>query len=369
MPGSLAILQATFRREDRAPAIGLWSGLAGVATAVGPFVGGYFIQAVSWRLIFLINLPLVLAVVWISLRHVPETRDDSAAGRLDTWGAALAAIGLGSLVFGVIEGPARGWSSTLVVATFVTAAVALLGFIALESRLQHPMLPLSIFRSRQFAGANAATLLIYAAVYGTLFLIPLQLQQVLGYSPLEAGIALLPITAVMLVLSPWAGRLSQRIGPRLPMTAGPLLAAVGLILLSMIQAGSGYVTAFLPAVTVFSLGLALTVSPLTAAVLAAAPREHAGLASAINNTAARAAGVIAVAALPVAVGLTGAAYLEPATFAGGYKHAMWLAAALCAAGGVVAYATMESVCVLRKLAGFSCPLDAPPLVADDTRRA
>ncbi len=251
----------------------------------------------------------------------------------------------------------------------MTAAAALLGFLTLESRLQHPMLPLSIFRSRQFAGANAATLLIYAAVYGTLFLIPLQLQQVLGYSPLEAGIALLPITAVMLVLSPWAGRLSQRVGPRLPMTAGPLLAAAGLILLSLIQDGSGYVTAFLPAVTVFSLGLALTVSPLTAAVLAAAPGEHAGLASAINNTAARAAGVIAVAALPVAVGLTGAAYLEPTTFATGYKHAMWLAAALCAAGGVAAFATMESVCVLRKLAGFSCPLDAPPLVADDTRRA
>ena len=240
-------------------------------------------------------------------------------GRLDAWGAALAAIGLGSLVFGVIEGPARGWSSTLVVAAFVTAAAALLAFVALESRLRHPMLPLSIFRSRQFAGANAATLLIYAAVYGTLFLIPLQLQQVLGYSPLEAGIALLPITAVMLVLSPWAGRLSQRVGPRLPMTAGPLLAAVGLILLSLIQDGSGYVTAFLPAVTVFSLGLALTVSPLTAAVLAAAPGEHAGLASAINNTAARAAGVIAVAALPVAVGLTGAAYLEPTTFATGYR--------------------------------------------------
>jgi EmrB/QacA subfamily drug resistance transporter len=364
-PGSLAILQATFRESDRAPAIGLWSGLGGVAMAAGPFVGGYLIEAVSWRLIFLINLPLVVAVVWISLRHVPETRDPAATGRLDLAGGLLAALGLGSLIFALIEAPSFGWTSAGVVLALVASAAALTAFVAHERRARHPMLPLSIFRSRQFTSANVVTLLVYGALGGALFLIPVQLQQVLGYSPLEAGIALLPVTVVMLLLSAQAGRLSQRIGPRLPMTVGPIVAGLGLALLSNVEAGSAYLTAFLPDIVVFSLGLTLTVSPLTAAVLAAAPSERSGIASAVNNAAARAAGLIAVAALPVVVGLTGSAYLQPAVFAVGFKRSMWITGALCALGGVVALFTIrgrrrrdaEKEC-------YSCPLDAPPLASN-----
>ncbi len=374
-PGSLAIIQGTFRKSDRAAAIGAWSGLGGVALAIGPFIGGYLIEAVSWRLIFLINLPLVLAVVWISLRHVPETRDESVSGRPDLGGALLAAAGLGSLIFGLIEGPELGWRSAVVVAALVTSAGALVCFLVLESRVRHPMLPLSIFRSGQFSGANAVTLLVYGALGGALFLIPVQLQQVLGYSPLLAGVALLPVTFMMLALSARAGRLSQRIGPRVPMTVGPLIAGGGLALLSLVQAGSSYATTFLPAILVFAFGLSLTVSPLTATVLAAAPGQHAGLASAINNTAARAAGLIAVAALPVVVGLTGDAYLHPAVFADGFRQAMLLAGALCALGGIVALASIrnparQAAKPASRLAEPERPSvkPAPPLVALGARQ-
>jgi EmrB/QacA subfamily drug resistance transporter len=364
-PGSLAILQATFRPSDRAAAIGAWSGLGGIAIAIGPFVGGYLIEAVSWRLIFLINLPLALAVIWIARRHVPETRDPAATGRLDAGGGLLTALGLGALTFAVIEGPAIGWTSAPIILAFLTSAVALVAFIALERRSQHPMLPLSIFRSRQFSSTNVVTLLVYGALGGALFLIPVQLQQVLGYSPLGAGIALLPITLVMLALSARAGRLSQRIGPRLPMTLGPLVAGLGLALLSRVQDGTTYAGTFLPAILVFAFGLTLTVSPLTATVLAAAPSDRAGVASAINNTAARAAGLVAVAALPVVVGLTGSAYLQPALFATGFRHAMWLAGALCALGGVVAFVTIRGGERRRaEQECYSCPLDAPPVAPE-----
>ena len=364
-PESLAILQATFDQRDRAQAIGIWSGLAGVATAVGPFVGGYLIQAVSWRLIFLINLPLVVAVVWIALRHVPETRDPTVAGRLDVPGAGLATVGLGALIYGLIEGTAAGWSSGRVVAALATAVGAALVFVAVERRTAHPMLPLDIFRARQFSGANLATFAVYGALGGALFLIPIQLQQVLGYSPFEAGTALLPVTLIMLALSPQAGKLSQRIGPRLPMSLGPIVAGGGLAALSRVQAGTSYTSAFLPAIVVFALGLALTVSPLTATVLGAAPVEHAGLASAVNNAVARAAGLIAVAVLPAAAGLTASSYLHAASFGAGFRTAMWLAGAACAIGGVIAAITIRGGPAARaggeEKVPLSCPLDAPRL--------
>ena len=367
-PESLAILQATFDPRDRAQAIGAWSGLAGVATAVGPFVGGYLIQAVSWRLIFLINLPLVVAVVWIALRHVPETRDPTA-GRLDAPGAALATVGLGALIYGLIEGTAAGWSAGRVVAALAVAIVATLVFVLVERRTAQPMLPLGIFRARQFSGANLATFAVYGALGGALFLIPIQLQQVLGYSPLEAGTALLPITLVMLVLSPQAGKLSQRIGPRLPMTLGPIVAGAGLAALSRVQAGTSYASVFLPAIVVFSLGLALTVSPLTATVLAAAPVEHAGLASAVNNAVARAAGLIAVAVVPAAAGLTASSYLHPASFGAGFRLAMWLTGGACALGGVVSAITIRrapaSPAAVQESLRYSCPIDAPGMCRDD----
>jgi EmrB/QacA subfamily drug resistance transporter len=364
-PESLAILQATFDPRDRAQAIGTWSGLAGVATAIGPFAGGYLIEAVSWRLIFLINLPLVVAVVWIALRHVPETRDPTITGRLDVPGAGLATVGLGALIYGLIEGASAGWSAHRVVAALATAVVAALVFVAVERRTAHPMLPLGIFRARQFTGANLATFAVYGALGGALFLIPIQLQQVLGYSPLEAGTALLPVTLVMLVLSPQAGRLSQRVGPRLPMTVGPIVAGAGLAALSRVQAGTSYTGTFLPAILVFALGLALTVSPLTATVLAGAPVEHAGLASAVNNAVARAAGLIAVAVVPAAAGLSAASYLHAASFGAGFRLAMWLTGGACALGGAVSAITIRRAPAPRAASDeslrFSCPLDAPQM--------
>ena len=374
-PGSLAIIQATFRPEDRAPAIGMWSGLSGVAVAIGPFVGGYLIEVASWRWIFLINLPVVATVVFIAQRHVPESRDPGATGHIDIAGALLIALGLGAVVFGLIEGPVLGWTSAGVLVALIGGATVLVAFVAVERRREHPMLPLDIFRSRQFSGANAVTFLVYGALGGSLFLIPLQLQQVLGYSPIEAGISLLPVTIVMLAFSARAGRLSQRIGPRLPMTLGPIIAGLGLGLLSMVGAGDSYLTTFLPAILVFSAGLTLTVAPLTAAVLSAAPVDHAGIASAINNSVARAAGLIAVAALPVGAGITGSTYLHPAALSAGYRTAMLMAGVLCAAGGVLALVTIPGSLtrVRRKPVQpapeecYNCALDATPLVspADD----
>ncbi len=363
-PESLAILQATFRPQDRAQAIGTWSGLSGIAAAVGPFVGGYLIQTFSWRLIFLINLPLVVAVVWIARRHVPETSDPTVVGRLDFAGASLATLGLGTLIYGLIRGSDSGWTAPGVLAALGIAAVALAAFVAVERRVAHPMLPFDIFRSRQFTSANVVTFAVYGALGGALFLLPIQLQQVLGYSPLEAGTALLPITLVMLALSARAGKLSQRIGPRLPMTLGPIVAGVGLALLSMMQPGATYLTTFLPAIVVFALGLALTVSPLTATVLAAAPVEHAGLASAVNNAVARTAGLVAVAVLPAAAGLTASSYLQPAAFGAGFQTAMWLAAGACALGGIVSAFTIRREPVPARAAEessrFACPVDGPP---------
>lgn len=365
IPESLAIIQAVFRPEDRAQAIGTWSGLGGISAAVGPFIGGYLIQAVSWRLIFLINLPLVAAVVWIAERHVPETRDPSAQGRLDLAGAGLATVGLGTLIYGLIAGPDKGFTAPSVVAALAVALVATLAFVARERTARHPMLPFGIFRARQFTSANVVTFAVYGALGGALFLLPIQLQQVLGYSPLEAGTALLPITLVMLALSARAGRLSQRIGPRLPMTLGPLIAGGGLALLSLVQSGTSYPTTFLPAIVVFALGLSLTVSPLTATVLAAAPVEHAGLASAVNNAVARAAGLIAVAVLPAVAGLTTATFAQPEAFGSGFRTAMLLAGAVCALGGVISAFTIRREPVTAEEADessrFSCPLDAPPM--------
>ncbi|HWC41365.1 MAG TPA: DHA2 family efflux MFS transporter permease subunit, partial [Actinomycetota bacterium] len=282
-PGSLAILEATFRREDRGPAIGAWSGLGGVTAAIGPFLGGWLVQAATWRLIFLINLPLAVVVVWVSVRHVPESRDPSARGRLDWTGAALAAAGLAGIVYALTDGATQGWTSPVILATGLGGVAALAGFVIWERRIPAPMLPLDIFASRQFTSANLVTFVVYGALGGALFLIPIQLQRVVGYSPLASGVALVPITLVMLLLSARAGRLASRIGPRLPMTLGPLGVAAGLALYTRVGPGASYPVDILPASLVFGLGLVLTVAPLTSTVLAAAPAEHAGIASAVNN--------------------------------------------------------------------------------------
>jgi EmrB/QacA subfamily drug resistance transporter len=365
-PGSLAIIQASFAPDDRSKAIGAWSGLGGVASAVGPFLGGWLISAVSWRLIFFINLPVAAATVLISTRHVPESKDPSSAGRLDIPGAALVTFGLVGLVYGLIEGPDHGWGSPVIIVALLGGVALLVGFVVVEARTADPMMPPRLFRSMQFTGANGVTFAVYGGLGGALFLLPVALQEVSGYTPLQAGAALLPVTVMMLALSARSGALAARIGPRLQMSVGPIVVAAGLALLSRATGSGGYFVEVFPAVVVFGLGLAFTVAPLTATVLAAAPAEHTGVASAINNDVARTASLIAVAILPVAAGITGDAFLHPAQFAGGFRTAMYLAAAVCAAGGLLGAITIRDVPLGKgdnACGDTHCALDAPPLRA------
>src|SRR5712692_5557211 len=340
-PGSLAIIETTFHPEDRSAAIGAWSGLGGVMIAIGPVVGGYLTTAMSWRLIFFINLPFAALAAWAAMRHLPESPHETTPARLDYVGAVLAAFGLGGVIFALTVGPGNGWDMPRVLVPGVGGIVALISFVLVERFSRHPLLPLAIFRSRQFTAANAITFLIYGALGGALFLLPIQLQRVVGLSALESGSALIPMTILMLLLSPLAGRISQRTGPRVPMTVGPFVAAVGLALLVRVGSGGGYWLTILPAVVVFGLGLSITVAPLTATVLAAAGPEHAGIASAINNDVARAAGLIAVATLPLVAGITGRAALDPDILSAGFRTAMWIAATLVAAGGALSYLTIR----------------------------
>jgi EmrB/QacA subfamily drug resistance transporter len=341
-PGSLAIIEASFRKEDRSMAIGAWSGLGGVATAVGPLLGGWLISAVSWRLIFFINLPLAIAVLLITARHVPESRDTTATGRLDFAGAALVSVGLGGVVYALTEGPSLGWTSPAIMATLVGGILLLTAFLIVEWRATNPMLPLDLFRSAQFSGANAVTFVVYGGLGGALFLLPVQLQQVLGYSPLAAGASLLPVTILMLTLSARSGALAAKIGPRFQLTVGPLLVGAGLALLARIGAGGSYWDQVFPAVVVLGFGLAVTVAPLTAAVLAAAPAEHTGVASAVNNDVARTASLVTVALLPAMAGLTGDSYLHPAAFSSGFHDAVLVTAGACVVGGVLGWLTVRN---------------------------
>jgi len=363
-PGSLAILQASFAPDDRSQAIGAWSGLGGVAAAIGPFLGGWLISAVSWRLIFFINLPIAVAVVVISARHVPESRDPSISGRLDIGGAALVTIGLVGLVYGLIEGPVLGWSSPVTLIALVGGGALLVAFWRWESRLAHPMMPPGMFASVEFSAANAVTFAVYGGLGGALFLLPVELQEVARYTPLAAGAALLPVTVLMLALSARSGALAARIGPRIQMSVGPVMVGAGLALLTRVTASGGYLTEVLPAVTVFGLGLAVTVAPLTATVLAAAPPEHTGVASAINNDVARTASLVAVALLPVVTGMTGDSYLHPARFEGEFRGAVLMAAAACVVGGIIAALTIQnsvSSSPDKVRHDSHCALDGPPL--------
>lgn len=339
-PGSLAILESAFRREDRARAIGAWSALSGIAAAGGPLVGGYLIGALSWRWIFLINLPLGLLVAVVALRHVPESRE-TVTGRPDVPGSVLAALGLGGVTF-AITGASEGGAGAATVGLIGVAGVLALGaFVAVERRSAHPMVPLSIFSSRQFTAANLLTFTVYAALGGVFFLLVVYLQTSLGYSPLAAGAASLPITGLMLALSSRAGALAQRRGPRLLLTVGPLLLAAGMALMLRIDPGDGYVGSVLPAVFVFGLGLAATVAPVTATALAAAGEHHAGLASGVNNAISRVAQLLAVAVLPLVAGLSGEDFADPAALAAGFKVAMATAAGLALAGAALAFATIR----------------------------
>ena len=373
-PASLAILQASFRSDDRSRAIGAWSGLGGVAAAAGPLIGGYLIAAGSWRYVFYINIPLSIGVLAVTARHVPETRDPTSAGRVDVPGAALAVLFLAGLTYGLIEGPGHGWTSPVVLAALVLAAVTGPAFLLAEHRERHPMLPLGLFRSLQFSGANAVTFIVYGALGGALFLLPIELQLVSRYSPLDSGLSLLPVTAVMLAFSARSGQLSARIGPRLQMTAGPVVVGAGLLVLTRATAGDGdYLTQVLPAILIFGLGLAITVAPLTSTAMAAAPAEHAGVASAVNNVVARAAGLLAVAVLPLLAGITGAAALEPHHFAGGFRTAVIIAGLTCAGGGLLAALTIRNppdAPHLRHphMRNYYCAVDGAPLQPSDASR-
>ena len=339
-PASLAILQASFAPEDRSRAIGAWSGLSGVSTALGPFLGGYLVDAVSWRWVFIINLPLAAVAIWISVRHLPESKDESGFKRPDVTGALTAALALGGVLFALIEGPGRGWTDTQVVTAALVGVAAGAAFFVVEKRSSHPMLPLSIFRSLQFSGANITTLLVYGALSGALLLLVLELQKFMGYSALEAGASLVPLTILLLLLSSTAGRIAQQIGPRIPMTLGPLVAGVGLALFVMVEPGSEYLTSVLPGVVVFGVGMSFTVAPLTAAVLAAVESRRAGIASGVNNAVARIAGLLAIALLPLAAGLSGTGE-DAERFTAGFHRAMLISAGLCVLGAANSWLTIR----------------------------
>jgi len=334
VPGSLALISASFRAEDRGRAIGAWSGLAGISTAIGPFLGGWLIDAVSWRFVFIINVPLAVAAIAIALRHVPESRDEDSDHHLDVPGGLALSLGLAGVVYALIQGPA-GTSTAVVLSAVVIGVGGFIAFAVVETRSPHPMVPLAVFRSKQFSGANLVTVAVYGALGVATFLVVVHLQTNLGYSALEAGAALLPITVVMLLLSARMGALAQQIGPRLPMTVGPVLVGAGMLLLAPVDDGTHYVTGVFPGVVVLAFGLAVTVSPLTAAVLAAIDDHHAGVGSAINNAAARIASLLAIAVVPAAVGLSD-------DFLAGYRRALVLSGVLAAAGGLIAFVTIRT---------------------------
>jgi EmrB/QacA subfamily drug resistance transporter len=338
-PGSLALLQASFPPSDRGRAIGAWAGFGSVAAALGPFLGGLVVE-LSWRWVFLINVPLCVAVVAVTLRHVPESSDPLAARSIDVSGAVLAALGLAGITYALI---ALGEDARplLVAVTGGGGLLLLVAFVVVERRLREPLLPPGIFVSRQFTVVNLVTFAVYAALAGFFLLLVVHLQVVAGYSPLASGVALLPVTLLMVALSSRSGALAARRGPRLQLSAGPLVMAAATLLLSGVSVGATYLVDVLPGVLLFGLGLATTVAPLTTTVLAAAPDRHAGLASGVNNAVARTAGLLAVAVVPVAAGIGGTDYQDPERFAPGFRTASYILAGLLAVGGVLAAAAVS----------------------------
>lgn len=340
VPGSLALLRSCFAPEDQGRAIGAWAGLSGVTTAVGPLLGGWLAEAVSWRAVFLVNLPIAALGVFVAVRFVPESRAPSAR-RLDLPGAALAALGLAAITYALIEATSGAVRSTRVLAGAAAGVAALVAFAFVERRRSaNAMLPPSLFRSLQFTGANATTLALYFGLGGATFLLMLQLQRDLGWTPLASGASLLPLTLLLLVLSPRSSRLAARVGNRPLMTAGALVAAAGLALLARAEPGASYLAGVLPGVATLGVGLGLAVAPLTSAALSAVEPDRAGVASAVNNAAARVAGLLAVALLPLAAGI-GPADLAAGTLTAGFQRAMAISAALCALAGALAWATVE----------------------------
>jgi EmrB/QacA subfamily drug resistance transporter len=337
-PASLAIIEAAFEPSDRTHAIGTWAGFSGVSSAIAPFLGGWLLEAGSWRWIFLINVPVAAAVAWMTRRHVPESRDMSLSGSADWPGALAGATALATITYAIIVLPGGGVMSPGFAAAAVLALLSSVTFAVTQWRGSHPMLPPAIFRPAQFRAANAVTFVVNGALGGFAFVFIPALEIIAGYSPVVAGSALVPVTVVTLLLSGTSGRLAQRIGPRPPLVAGCLLCTVASMLAVRIGPHADYWTAVLPVALLFGLGLASLIPPLTASAMNSAPDSLAGLASGVNNAVARVAGLLWIAALPPITGLTGAAYTDPMQFRSSFAQISWICAAAFACAAVLAAA-------------------------------
>jgi EmrB/QacA subfamily drug resistance transporter len=365
-PGSLAILQASFRANDRAAAVGAWSGLGGVFGAIGPFVGGWLVDGPGWRWAFLINVPVAVLVVVCTRTAVPESRDPHAARGLDLIGAALAVVSLGAATWALTEAGPRGWTDPAVIGAGVLAVVGITAFVVRMGRTHDPLVPPALFRSREFTVTNLATVLLYSALGVAFFLVVYQLQVAAGWSALRAGTALLPATLLMVAFSARSGALAQRIGPRFQLTVGPLLTAGGLLLLARVGSDASWLSHVLPGAIVFGLGLVTFVAPLTATVMGSVDPDHVSVASGVNNAIARTASLAALAVIPVVSGLTAANGAAEVTHA--YRVSLVIAACVAAVASPLCFIGLApKVRTRRSARRVYCSVDGPPLQPDPER--